>query len=82
MIIFGWGKKIVRQVGPYRCRRCDNTSWWVLCSVITFFTLFFMPIIPYAVDYRVICPRCKNAVKLDRDQFKELAITARRNRAT
>ena len=75
MIIFGWGKKIRKhagRTGPYRCRHCDNVSRWPLYIVITWFTLFFIPVIPYRVEYVMLCGLCDRGVKLKRAQFKEL----------
>ena len=75
MIIFGWGKKIRRQAGqsgPYRCKHCHNLSWWPLYVVITWFTFFFVPVIPYRKEHVMICGVCGNGIKLDKEKFKEL----------
>lgn len=50
MIIWGWGKvtkKIIGAVFQRTCNYCNTDEVWNLCVVRTWFTLFFIPIIPY-----------------------------------
>jgi hypothetical protein len=75
LIIFGWGKTTVKnagQVGPRRCARCNNQTMWALSRVKSWFSLFFIPIIPYRTEYLMLCPICGNGVKLSNKQFYEL----------
>ena len=74
MIIFGWGKRKARQVGqsgPYRCRNCSNVSVWALSIVTTWFSLFFIPVIPYKRDYMMTCRVCRGGTRLTKTQFEE-----------
>jgi hypothetical protein len=74
-IIFGWNKHIVKQFGDagvVTCKRCHNQSEWSLYRVQTWFTLFFIPAIPYENRYYVSCPICHSAASLTKSKFNEL----------
>ncbi len=61
-VIFGWGKvtrKILRYMGIHTCSHCGNTQEWNLVKVRTWFTLFFVPVIPYSTKYVAMCPVCQ-----------------------
>jgi hypothetical protein len=75
MLIFGWGfqtKKDFGQLGPYLCNHCNNVQQWHLYRVTTWFTIFFIPIIPYSIEKFLICPICEHGIKLDGMKFDEL----------
>lgn len=43
MIIFGWGKRTVKEHGeayPVNCSNCNNQSFFKLVSTKTWFTVF------------------------------------------
>lgn len=72
-ILFGWGHQKVAQHGPtirHNCSNCGNNSSWHLCTVTTFFELFFVPVIPYSKKYFLYCPICSNSIELSEDHFK------------
>jgi hypothetical protein len=79
MIIFGWGRQTFTQLGViYKnlCSHCHNEDYWVLTRIRTWFTLFFIPIIPYSTEYFLSCPICKYGITLNHEQiqvFKPLA---------
>lgn len=80
--VFGWGHQTVKKHGPvqkYRCERCHNEELWHLFSKKTWFTLFFIPVIPYARKYLLLCPVCNHGVELDHAQFLELKQVAECN---
>lgn len=61
-IIFGWNKKTVKQIGitfKNQCSHCHNTEYWVLTKITTWFTLFFVPVIPYSIKHFLSCPICQ-----------------------
>ena len=67
MIVFGWGRRTVHDAGPVafqKCERCQNRSWFHLLTIRRWFTLFFIPIIPYETRHRMICPVCTAGVDL------------------
>lgn len=75
MIIWGWGKITKKFIGSafYRtCNHCNTTQSWQLCIIRTWFTLFFIPIIPYKKRYCVTCPNCGSYIELTAQQFEEM----------
>jgi hypothetical protein len=72
-IIFGWGKITKRNMGQAfqkACTHCNTTEIWNLYIVRTWFTLFFIPIIPYKKQYCVACPNCSSYIELTSEQFE------------
>ena len=70
-IIFGWGRQTTWNVGPVfkqNCNHCNNEEWWVLLRKTTWFSLFFIPIIPYETQWLLLCPICKYGIKLNSEQ--------------
>jgi hypothetical protein len=81
-IIFGWGKQTLKSFGPvlkYHCDHCHNEKYWVLYCKRTWFTLFFIPVIPYSTEYLMLCPVCRYGVKLTKDKFVEYKAIAQCN---
>lgn len=75
MIIYGWDKKTRKVIGKFAhrsCTYCNTDSVWVLCLVRTWFTLFFIPIIPYAKSYQISCPNCKSYITISKEDFMKL----------
>lgn len=75
MIIFGWGKvtkRIIGQAFQYTCNYCNTTETWQLCIMTTWFTLFFIPVIPYKKRYCVSCPNCGSYMELTQEQFENM----------
>ena len=79
MIIFGWGRRTNTNFGPtvpLKCAHCNNNSYWQLHRTRTWFTLFFVPVIPYENKHYLICEICSRGVILpgaNVDKAKELA---------
>ena len=77
MIIWGWGKVTRRKVAAAfqrTCGHCNRTEIWNLCIVRTWFTLFFIPLIPYKKRYCVECPNCGSYIELTQVQFEEMRL--------
>ncbi|EKQ57483.1 MULTISPECIES: zinc ribbon domain-containing protein [unclassified Clostridium] len=77
MIIWGWGRvtrKFIGGVTQRTCNYCNKTSVWQLCIVRTWFTLFFIPIIPYKKTYQIACPSCGSYIKLTQEQFEKIKL--------
>jgi len=77
-IIWGFGKitrKVVGGVGSRTCNYCNTQSMWQLCIVRTWFTLFFIPLIPYSTKYCISCPNCKSFVELSKEEFEKFKNT-------
>lgn len=75
IIIWGFGKKTKKFIGGVfqrTCNYCNQTSIWQLCVVRTWFTLFYIPIIPYKKMYCIICPNCSSYIELSKEQFEKI----------
>lgn len=75
MIIWGFGKttrKVIGQVFQNMCSYCNSTEVWQLCIMRTWFTLFFIPIIPYKTQYCISCPKCGSYMELTKEQFEKI----------
>ncbi len=82
LFIFGWGHQTVKNHGPvgvYHCEHCNNEKYWTLYSRRTWFTLFFIPVIPYKTENMLLCPICNHGVKLEALKFNELKQVAQCN---
>ena len=83
MIIFGWGRRTRKDNGQIvlvTCPRCSNPVAYRWISVKTWFSLFFIPLIPYSSKHFLVCPICSNArpiAKADTQHFAGItALTA------
>lgn len=75
MIIFGWGKQTIKQIGitfKNLCNHCHNEEYWILTRITTWFTLFFIPVIPYSIKYFLSCPVCQYGLTLDSTQTEQI----------
>ena len=75
MIIYGWGKQTVKDYGESkyeRCGNCDNPHKTHVIKITKWFTLFFIPIIPYSKKYYFICPACKSSREIDKHDIKRI----------
>ncbi|HEV7449468.1 MAG TPA: zinc-ribbon domain-containing protein [Candidatus Paceibacterota bacterium] len=71
MIIFGWNFQTTWFIGPVfkrTCDHCNNEEFWTLVRRTTWFTLFFIPVIPYKTEWLLLCPICKYGLDLKQDQ--------------
>lgn len=84
MIIFGWGFRTKRELGPlgpYKCNACDKVGYFILVRAISWFSIFFIPMVPYSKKYYAVCPNCKNVTELGPESVKELRELAEKNKA-
>ena len=75
-IIWGFGHNRTKSfgvVGAAVCGRCNNNVQRGLLKVTTWFTLFFIPVIPYRTMYLLICPICGQPEELTKESFLEMA---------
>ena len=83
MIIFGWNRQTIWTLGAvFRqlCSNCHNEEYWVLIRRTTWFTLFFIPVIPYNTEWLLLCPVCKYGVKLGAEQVRKYKPLAEANK--
>ena len=81
MIIWGWRttQKEMGVIGIYHCNHCGNDGTWKVTKYVSWFTLFFIPIIPYRFRYFVACPICSYGTELTKKQYNELMEKINRN---
>lgn len=71
--LFGWGRRTTTEHGPtfpVNCSNCNNHIWLHLFSYRTWFTVFFIPVIPYESKTLLICPVCSRGMELQGDQVE------------
>ncbi|HMK92319.1 MAG TPA: zinc-ribbon domain-containing protein [Thermoleophilia bacterium] len=74
-IIFGFGRRTIRVLGftgVRLCPNCRNSSQWKVLLIRTWFTLFFVPVIPYESRHVAMCPVCSRGVQVDAQAAKAL----------
>ena len=87
MIIFGFGGGRPKDRGPVipaRCPNCGNENYLRHVSSTRWFSLFFIPLIPYSTKHFLLCPVCTQGRSLTRDQAakaQEMAEWTQRYRA-
>jgi len=73
--IFGIGDKKTKLLGQtplMDCPRCSNTTEWTIHRQKTYFSLFFIPLIPYRTEFILSCPVCREAREIDESEKDEL----------
>jgi hypothetical protein len=72
--IIGFGKVTSKDLGEtgleQPCVWCSANVFYHLILVRTWFTYFFIPVIPYCSAYRVTCPACGEGVTLSGEEVK------------
>lgn len=84
MIIFGWGHQTTKNFGPTfknHCNHCNNDEYWMLARIMTWFTLFFIPVFPYSIKYFLSCPICQYGLTLDSQQTERIKPIAEANQS-
>lgn len=71
MIIFGFGSRRPKDRGgvvPMSCPNCNNESIFRHISQTKWFSLFFIPLIPYSTKHFLLCPVCSQGRQLTSTQ--------------
>lgn len=82
IVIFGWGHRTTKELGQKTlmyCPNCRNDRWWHLISYKTWFTLFFIPVIPYESKHLLYCGLCSHGVEIKRNKINEAKELLRQN---
>jgi hypothetical protein len=76
-IIFGI-KRLKRRLATVfaLCSQCRSPAAQVVVRVSTWFSLFFIPVIPLGQKYISTCTLCGQSIKLDKTQALHLVATA------
>jgi hypothetical protein len=74
LTIIGFGKVTTDDLGEtgveQQCVWCSVGVFYHLILVRTWFTYFFIPLIPYRSEYRVECPACFCGVNIRGEEVK------------
>ncbi|MCB0805430.1 MAG: zinc-ribbon domain-containing protein [Bacteroidales bacterium] len=73
LVIFGYGHKTnktdeLRQIS--HCFNCGNDRRWILGKQSTWFTLFFIPVVPVKNEYLEYCPVCGKGNRLSAVEYQ------------
>jgi hypothetical protein len=75
--IFGIRRKASRLATVFFvCALCHTPAAQAVTRVRTFFTLFFVPLIPLGSSYRTTCTFCGRSVKVNKDGADHLVASA------
>lgn len=75
MIIWGWGRQTVKDYGPavpFNCPNCGNFSFWRFSRRLTWFSLFFIPVIPYGWKHYLLCEVCSRGTQVSGAELKRV----------
>lgn len=70
--LFGWGRQSRKNYGPtlpLKCPNCNNDVFLHLLHARTWFSLFFIPVLPYNSEYYLLCDICSRGLKISRSQL-------------
>ena len=73
-IIFGWNYPSSKNYGPTlptKCPHCGNDVFYHLLHKRLWFTLFFIPVIPYESKHYLLCNICSNGYELEDEQVEK-----------
>jgi hypothetical protein len=71
--IFGWGKETVKDRGwssAKKCSSCERIAPQALVEVTTWFTLFFIPVIPTGKKRVLACQTCGVGTVFPKEEFE------------
>ncbi len=76
-----WGTKpTTKLLGTthrlYTCEHCNNTNHFNINSYKTWFTIYFIPLFPVHIQYRIECPICEYGYTVKRKLIKEIFKTS------
>ena len=76
MLIFGIGKRTFKSYGQTEenmCSHCRNQVPFQLMKATTWFTLYFLPVIPYRREYHLMCPICHSSKVMEKEAFMAMS---------
>ena len=78
IVIFGIRRKAYRLATVFAlCRLCGSPAAQAVTRVRTFFSLFFVPLVPLGSAYRSTCTLCGQTVKITQSEAEQLVVQAR-----
>jgi hypothetical protein len=77
MVIFGWRRTMKELATVFaQCRSCGMQGWQRIYRVISWFTLFFLPVLPLWVARKSFCNTCGRQWKLSKEEADALVAHA------
>jgi len=67
-MIYGWGKQTKKLLGDAATCTCGQTPQYL--KITTWFTLMFIPMIPYKREYYVQCSACGKTYSITKVDYK------------
>jgi hypothetical protein len=83
-LLFGFGQEKAHDYGPALpviCPNCHNPVHLRLLEIKKWFSLFFIPVLPYESKYMLACEICSRGVPLTERQFERARKVCRAARA-
>jgi hypothetical protein len=81
LIIFGLRRRGWRMANVFAmCGICHTPAAQAVVRIKTFFTLFFIPLIPVGTKYRSTCTMCGGTIELSKDQADQAMVTMQQQR--
>lgn len=73
MILFGY-KQTVKELARVQgqCPSCHMQSWLVGFRVLSWFTLFFIPVLPLWISRKMQCGTCGVTQKISKEQADQM----------
>jgi len=71
-LIFGLGPNKIEQkidTKPTHCNRCNNETKWLYVKKTSWFSLFFLPVIPIQTRYYKSCPICREKYRIEKIEY-------------
>jgi hypothetical protein len=82
LLIFGVRRRGYRMVNVFAlCGVCHAPAAQAVARIRTFFTFFFIPLIPLGSKYRSTCTLCGATISLTKEQAEAAVESARHGRA-
>ncbi len=82
IFIFGFNHQKYFNEGPLEkevCKKCRGEDFWILEKISHWFTVFFIPLIPYKTNYYKRCPICNFQLPLQKEEFEVFKVFANLN---
>ena len=82
LILFGLRRRGYRLANVFAmCGICHTPAAQAVVRIKTFFTLFFIPLIPVGTKYRSTCTLCGGTIELSKDQADQAMVTMQQQQA-
>lgn len=73
-----YGTKTFRKILGYtkikQCAHCGGEARHAIVRNFTWFTLFFIPLIPLWMSYTLVCPSCQTETKIKKKDIENIAL--------